>query len=153
MGSNAAIMAQAAASVRTFAEAGVRRFCHTLANASTMAQGRAPGAPVGTFGKTSRQPGELRGSLRVTLDSPSTEEPTPRPYHPIPGDAEVDAALASWSLGRPIWFRWIAGHAHIIEGGRRPSSRGFMIGSDQAPDGFVWLARDEALADLDGWRG
>ncbi|HAX82095.1 MAG TPA: hypothetical protein DCY40_05975 [Actinobacteria bacterium] len=137
-------MNELAAQIERFARAGVRQTARNLVQATTARQGIAPGAPVAT--------GQLKGSLRLTRNQPSAEEPVERPFYPVMGDAEVDAVMGEFELGDSLHLRWIAKHANIIEGGRRPDKRGRMIGSEQAPDGFVHLGRDEALEQMDRWR-
>ncbi len=143
-GENRKEMGRAVAAVVAFYGNGVREFEHNLVRAATSREGKAPGSPVDS--------GENRGSLRITLGRPSTEQPKERSFYPVPGAAEVDAALKDFEIGEVVWNAWIARHANILEGGRRASSRGWMIGSDQAPDGFLHLARDEALSKLDRWK-
>lgn len=137
-------MERLARELRRFAVAGTRQVTRELVRATTARQGEAPGAPVAS--------GEARGSLRLTLDQPSTEEPVERPFYPVMGDAEVDALFSDFTLGDSVHLRWIARHANILEGGRRPDKRGRMIGSEQAPDGFVHLGRDEAISRMERWR-
>lgn len=150
MADNRAEIERMITNIRRFAEDGCREVVRKIATASNASPSAS--APVGTFGKTSDHPGELRGSLRVTLNGFSQEESPSQPFYPLFGEAEVDAALVDFQLGDLIGMAWIARHANIIQGGRRPDRHGRMIGSEQRPDGWVHLARDEALSQMDRWR-
>lgn len=130
-------------SIALFAEAGAKEVSRQLVLAATGSE-IPPGLAVDT--------NEQRASVRVTINTPSSEVPVERTFYPLPGDAEIDAAHADFRLGDTIWHKWIAEHANILEGGRRPDRHGRMIGSEQTPDGAVHLARDRALSRMDRWR-
>lgn len=144
-GHNRAQMARLAHAIENFAEEGVRQTVRTLGRTVTTREGQAPGAPVDT--------GELRGSIRFTLNTPSTEKPNPgRRHHPIPGAVEFDRSIEGFRLGMVIWGKLLARHALIIEGGRRKDKNGREIGSTRAPDGYLWLAIDETGSIMRRWK-
>lgn len=90
--------------------------------------------------------GELIGSARVTLNMPSRDA-SARPYIPLTGkEIRKSAQLLGMSIGDSLVLTWVAGHALIIEGGRRPDRRGRMIGSEQAPRGFFGVSLKKVLA-------
>ena len=104
----------------------------------------APPAPIDT--------GELRSSPRATINSPSTETSS-RPYSLVQGsDVRRAAQLGGMTLGDNHYITWIAAHANIIEGGRRIGSHGRMLGSEQAPDGWVWPGVEVMSLRMDSWR-
>lgn len=137
-------MLRASENVDRFIVAAVEEIVQQIIRLASAAGERAPGAPKDT--------GELRGSPRVTVGAVSEEQPVKAAFYPIIGEDEVRAALASYAPGDIVWSRWIARHAAIIEGGRRLSKRGFMIGSIQAPDGFLWIAIDETWSIMARWK-
>jgi hypothetical protein len=106
----------------------------------------APPAPI--------DKGELRGSPRVTTGAPSQEQSSETPPYPLtrPSDVARAVQLGGFDLGDTLYVTWIAAHAAIIEGGRRRDKRGRMIGSEQAPDGFLWPAVETQLSRMDRWR-
>jgi hypothetical protein len=137
-GQNAREMHRMAKALEAYVVRAAKETVHTLVRTATYGEGRAPGVAVAE--------GELRGSLRITLNNPTTEKPPERSnarFHPIIGAVEVDQALQGLQLGQVIWLVWIARHALIIEGGRRQDKNGRMIGSLRNPVGFLWLAIDE----------
>lgn len=141
---NRELMLRASMDVDRFIVAAVEEIMQQIVRLTSRRGERAPGAPKDT--------GELRGSVRVTVGAVSEESPVKTAFYPIIGEDEVRAALASYQPGDVVWGRWIAKHAAIIEGGRRLSKRGFMIGSVQAPDGFLWIAIDEAWSIMARWK-
>lgn len=89
---------------------------------------------------------ELLGSARVTINKPSTDQSS-EPYIPLTeGDIRRAAQIGGMSIGDSLVTTWVARHALIAEGGRRVGSKGWMIGSEQAPDGYVDISMKEVLA-------
>ena len=107
--------------------------------------GSSPGTPVDT--------GEARSGGRVALNAdPSFRPPDEAPFYPIMGDDEIDAALAGMQLGDAIHWRNRVPYSGVLEGGRRFSSAlGRMVGSNQAPDGFLGHSIDEAKVRIEDW--
>lgn len=118
-----------------------QRAARLLTRATTGPLGSAPGAAKDT--------GELRGSLRIQLNGYSSEEPAPRTFYPILGDAETDAVTAGMKLGDWVGYRWIADHAAVIEDGRKVKSNGVLGGSIQNPEGFVGPAANEVAVRME----
>lgn len=147
--SNASTMQLAAAHVEQFVIAGAAHFMEQLVELNNEGGDGAPPAPIDT--------GNLRGSMRVTVASPSREKGVARPVrgedYPLTNrrDARQAIQLGGFKVGDTLWARWIAPYANIIDGGRRPSSRGWMIGSNQAPEGWVEQCAEVALARLQHW--
>lgn len=145
MGPNEREMQRAAAANEAFVVAGALHFMRGVLELSNAGGEGAPPAPIDT--------GELRGSPRVTVNSPSREQsPKSGPY-PLFAVADLNRAvqLGGFGLGDILWASWIARHANIIEGGRRMGSHGRMIGSEQAPDGWVWPGVETQLSRMDRW--
>lgn len=143
-------MLAAAARLEQFVVAGTAFLGSTIVQLNNVGGEGAPPAPKAT--------GNLRGSVRVTVGSPSTEEGVARPTHgssyPLTTEKDVRRAmqLAGFSVGDVLWERWIAPYAAIIEGGRTVDKNGRPIGSEQAPDGWINKDIDVALARLGNWR-
>jgi len=121
---NRKVAAQIASSIGDFLVAGATQLAWFVVDANN--SGSVP-APIDT--------GELRASVRPTVGTPSDEEPdTQGPFQNLT-EAELRQAvqLGAMSPGDTLWLSWIARHATIIAGGRRPDRNGPMIGSNQAP--------------------
>jgi hypothetical protein len=148
-GYNEAIMRDAANAVEQFVIAGASFLIEQIVELNNEGGDGAPPAPVDTR--------QLRGSLRITVGEPSSEQGERRPVrggaYPLTSarDARRSLQLAGLTVGDVIWGRWIAPYANIIEEGRRPDRNGRMIGSEQAPDGWVHLGIDVAVARLSHW--
>lgn len=101
--------------------------------------------------------GQLRGSPRVTINESSSEQGERRPSraksYPLTGASDVRKAvqLGGMEMGDTLWISWIAPYANIIDGGRRPDKNGRMIGSEQAPDGWVAKGIEVAIERLQEW--
>lgn len=145
MGPNELLMQRAAAQNEAVVVAGALAFARGVLELSNQGGEGAPPAPIDT--------GELRGSPRVTINSPSTE--TSKETGPFPlflvADLNRAVQLGGFGLGDILWLTWIARHANIIEGGRRMGSHGRMIGSEQAPDGWVWPGVETQVSRMDRW--
>lgn len=96
--------------------------------------------------------GQARGNVVVTVGVPTIREPVELPFYPVPGDPMVDAALAGLDPGKPVFVTWTARHAAILEGGRRVGPSGRILGSLQAPDGFLRLSLEETARGMHTWR-
>jgi hypothetical protein len=161
--SNRAKAAVLARAVERYAEEAARQTVRTLVANVSRRHGQAPGAAVAS--------GELRGSVRVTMDRPAPlrakEKAKSKGFYSIVGDAEVDRAMSGWKLGRMIYVTMVARHARVIEGGRRTAKaahvamhkggtsvvvRSRWIGSKQNPHGFFWLAVAETKVVMLRWR-
>lgn len=144
-GRNVREMARMAAGVEAFVQAGAIHFVQGVVQLNNEGGGGAPPAPVDKH--------ELRGSPRVTINSPSRERPAAPPLALLThADVARSIQLGGFDLGDVIWVAWIAEHANIIEPGRRPDRTGRMIGSLQAPDGWVWPAIETMLVRIRRWR-
>lgn len=147
---NADLMMKAAMRMEDFVVAGTAFLAAQIVDANNNGTDGAPPAPKDT--------GNLRGSVRVTAGTPSTEEGERRPKHggdyPLTTETDIRRAmqLAGFSLGDTLWERWIAPYGNIIEAGRTVDKNGRAIGSEQAPDGWVHLGIDVALARLASWK-
>ena len=108
--------------------------------------GRAPGTPIDT-----RQ--AISGG-RVTRNGPSTHKPAKgEGSYSTAGKTEVKTALAGLVLNDTLFWRNNVAHASILEGGRRFSpTLGRMIGSEQAPDGFLRPAIEESEQRMKAWK-
>lgn len=149
-GYNEALMRRAAAEVDQFVVGAAAYFIEQVVTLNNEGGDSAPPAPIDTQ--------NLRGSLRVTVGSPSGEAGEARPYHggsyPLtrPAEARRVLQLGGFNLGDVVWARWIAPYANIIDGGRRTDRNGRPIGSLQAPDGWVAQGIAVALLRLSRWR-
>lgn len=142
---NRQVAAAMAAEMGDFLLAGAIQLAVNVVEANN--SGQVP-APIDT--------GELRASVRPTVGTPSNEAPDKSGSYSNVTEAEVRQAITfgAPSPGDTIWLTWIAAHAVIIAGGRRPDRNGRMIGSLQAPN-ESWVdpyCLDEALSKLDGWK-
>lgn len=141
---NRAVAASIAAAIGDFLVAATIQLAVFVAEENNA--GAVP-APIDT--------GELRASLRATVGGFSSEQPnTEGPFTNVSA-AEIRQAaqLGALSPGDLFGLTWIADHAVIIEGGRRADKNGRMIGSNQAPDGWVDpLGIDAATAKMDTWK-
>jgi hypothetical protein len=90
-------------------------------------------APVAT--------GELQSSLAVSLNHKliSRKKKGRRGRVLSRGNVQADLRALRPKLGDEVMANWLARHANIIEGGRRKDRRGRIIGSQQAPKGFVGI--------------
>lgn len=138
-------MARAISDLEQFLLAATVEFAAGVVELSNRGGDGAPPAPIDR--------GELRGSVRVTARAPSSEESPPRGPYPLTTEADVRRAVQLGGLGvrDVLWIRFIAAHANIIEGGRRVGSHGRMIGSEQAPDGWLWPGVEVQLVRMDRW--
>ena len=144
MPSNAATMAAMSAEVDAFGVAAVIATAQTVVEYNNQGGPGAPPAPIDT--------GELRGSVRLTIGTPSSESPDSPPFSLVTyADIARAFQLGGFSLGDPVILSWIAEHAAIIDGGRRMGSRG-MLGSEQAPDGWVEQDAEAAAATMRSWK-
>jgi hypothetical protein len=147
---NRAIMEQAVAHVEQFVLAGAAYAAEQLVELNNSGGDGAPPAPKNT--------GNLRGSLRLTVNTPSAEVGVSRPSrggsYPLTTsrDARRAIQLGGFQIGDVLWFRWIAPYANIIDLGRGVDKNGRPIGSDQAPDGWVQPDVDVTVARLSRWR-
>lgn len=139
-------MRRLARDVRAFAVAGARQSMIWIHTGTVRKFGRSPGTPVAT--------GFHRSGGRARLNgAPTFRAVEGRPFYPVPGTDQIDRALAGLKLGDVIHWRNRGRAAGVLEGGRRFSTRlGRMVGSNQAPDGFLHLAIDEAGQRLRRWR-
>lgn len=128
---------------RRYATAGVREYMHHFVRASTGRHGQAPGAAVDTT--------ELSSSLELTLGSPAPDTSSTAPFRRRLGAAEVDALMATFNLGNTVWGKWLAGHAAVIDEGRKRRKDGVVRGSIQNPEGFSEPAQKEAERRVDRW--
>ena len=121
-----------ATAIERFAVAGSIAYVQGVVETTNEGGGGAPPAPIDS--------GELRGSPRLTVNSPSSEVSAP-PFALVkPSDIARAVQLGGFTLGDLLLLLFIAAHANIIEGGRRLGEDGRMLGSEQAPDGFLWPA-------------
>lgn len=148
---NREIMLRAAESVEDFVVAGVIQLGVGIVNANNLGMDGAPAAPFDT--------GNLRGSVEVTVNTPNADEGIRNPRQhggPFPLTTEADVRrgvqLGGFQLGDTLWERWTAPYAHIIDQGRTVDKNGRPIGSEQAPDGWVDLGIDAAVASMAHWR-
>lgn len=136
--------------VEAFVLAGAAQLAEDLVDVNNRGGDGAPAAPKDT--------GNLRGSLRLTVGTPSGEVGEARPkrataYPLTTGrDARRAIQLGGFAIGDVLWFRWIAPYANIIDAGRGVDQNGRPIGSEQAPDGWVEQGADVAIARLTRWR-
>ena len=145
-GPNEMAMIKLAASIDSFVIQGALEFASGVLELSNEGGEGAPAAPIDT--------GELRGSPDVTFNVKSTEISDGNPPFPLTTVAELRRAaqLAGFDVGDVLWIRWTAKHAEINEGGRRLGSHGRMIGSEQAPDGWVEPGIQTMSSRMDRWR-
>lgn len=147
-GANEAEMARLVAGIESFVTAGIVAFAQEMVELNNEGGDGAPPAPIDR--------GELRGSPRITVNAPS-EEDSPEDG-PWPLLRHVDVARMvqvqgfSPLRGDALYVTWIADHASIIEGGRRLGSHGRMLGSEQAPRGWIGLGIQVAAVRMEGWR-
>lgn len=138
-------MARMRAEIDRFVLAGALHFARGVLELNNAGGGGAPPAPIDT--------GELRGSPRVTVGHPSNEGPDSPPFRlTAVADLNRAAQLGGFAVGDTLYITWVAAHANIIEGGRRLGSHGRMLGSLQAPDGWVWPGVEVMLVRMDTWR-
>jgi hypothetical protein len=138
-------MARATAAVHDFVIAGALAFARGVLELNNAGGDGAPPAPIDTR--------ELRSSVRATVGSPSNESSGGGPYRVRrAGMINRAAQLGGFAVGDTFYLTWTAKHANIIEGGRRMGSHGRMLGSLQAPDGWVWPAVEVMLVRMDTWR-
>jgi hypothetical protein len=148
--SNVDVMLQAALKVEEFVIAGTAFLGAQIVELNNVGGDGAPPAPKDT--------GNLRGSVRLTVGTPSAEEGVARPArggsYPLTTEKDVRRAmqLGGFSIGDTLWERWIAPYASIIEAGRTVDKNGRPIGSEQAPEGWVNKGIDVALARLANWK-
>ena len=128
-GHNAQVARRIIYEMHEFCAAGAKAVVNSIIEINNAGAAGSPPAPVDKH--------ELRGSPRITLGSPSSEKSIKGTSHRLRNRADVDAAFSGFRLGTKIWIKWIAKHANIIEDGRRLSRTGRMIGSKQAPEGWV----------------
>lgn len=134
-----------ASGIGAFVEGGAIFFVQGVVKLNNEGGGGAPPAPVDKH--------ELRGSPRVTINSPSRGRPGTPPLALLShADVARSIQIGGFELGDVIWTMWIAEHAKIIEEGRRPDSTGRMIGSNQAPDGWVLPAFETMLSRIRRWQ-
>lgn len=144
-GHNAALGERFKADLRHFVVAGAVHFVQEVVRRNNEGGEGAPAAPVDKH--------ELRGSPVVTINQPSTDSPgTPPLPLLLPADVARAVQLGGFSLGDILWVKWLAEHALIIEGGRRRASNGRMIGSPQAPDGWVYPGIESTMSAMDRWK-
>lgn len=149
-GSNTATMRRAAAQVEQFVIAGAAYVMEQLVELNNEGGDNAPPAPIDTQ--------NLRGSLRITVGTPSREKGEARPVrggdYPLTTRREARMAIQNggFAVGDTLWARWTAPYANIIDGGRRPDKNGRMIGSEQAPDGWVEQGAEAAMVRLQHWK-
>lgn len=110
--------------------------------ARTLFLAYGPDAPVGHFPTTSRGPGRLRSSERISSRQAIFDEGTA--YGAVPGRAEAESGLVSHRPGDSIHITYGAkepgrtdGYSAIIERGRMRDSRGRITGSLQQPKGWI----------------
>lgn len=120
----------------------VSEYAHVFTMAVTAGRGNSPGTPVDT--------GEARGSWRFGFKAIFTLA-RKAAFHTILGAVEVDKVLRRWVPGKALVWWNVAFHAIILAGGRRPDRNGRMIGSIQAPDGWIEQSENEARAHMRGW--
>lgn len=139
-------MRRLASTVERFAVQGARRTIRLIHTGTVRPFGRSPGAPKAT--------GETRSGGRVGLNSPPTFiPPAEAAFYPIMGSHEIDRATAGMRLGDTIHWRNRVPYAFSLELGRRFSAKlGRMVGSEQAPKGFLKLAIVEAREQMLTWR-
>lgn len=111
-----------------------------------------PRSPVGSYPRTSIHPGKYAASHRVSVGRKTFARLPDAPSYPRLGAAEAAAALREMRLDSPVFITNDAttdgsrrSYAPILEGGRRPDSRGRMIGSEQAPFGVYGPAIRDGL--------
>ena len=120
----------------------VAEYCHIFTQAVTAGRGNSKGTPV--------EFGEALGGWRFGK-GPDSNVPRQAAFYPILGAVEVDGVLISWNPGdQLVWWNNVP-HAVILAGGRRPDRNGRMIGSIQAPDGWIEQSETEARAHMRGW--
>jgi len=148
---NQEIMLRAASSVENFVLAGTIQLGVEIVNANNLGMDGAPPAPIDT--------GNLRGSLEISVGVPNADEGISNPRQhggpfPLTTEADVRRAvqLGGFQIGDTLWERWTAPYANIIEKGRTVDKNGRPIGSEQAPDGWVHLGIDVAVARMAHWR-
>lgn len=144
MGANYQLMLKASAGNEAFLTAGAIALVQDVVRITNEGGDGAPPAAIDT--------GELRGSPRVTINAPSAETSDGPGPLTSPSDVSRAVQLGGFAIGDTIFARWIADHANIIEGGRRASATGGMIGSEQNPDGFLQPAIDVGVSRMDRWR-
>lgn len=106
--------------------------------------GESPGTPVDTH--------EAESGGRVGLNSAPTFKPAKNSTYSKLMPEDISRELDSMRLGDTIHWVNNVDHASILEGGRRYSAKaGRMIGSEQAPDGFLNLSVEEASDRLKNW--
>lgn len=144
MPSNAQEMRRMVSQVESFVVAGAVNFMQGVIELNNEGGEGAPAAPKDT--------GELRSSPRVTVNEPSREESSGP--GPLLTSAEVarSVQLGGFDIGDILYATWLARHANIIEGGRRLGRHGKMLGSEQAPKGWVWPAIETQMSRQDRWR-
>ncbi len=137
MGVNLNEMLRMSGAIRQFGIAGAGEFARGVLELNNQGGDGAPPAPIDT--------GELRGSPRLTVNSPSNEtSPANGPY-PLtsPADAARAVQLGGFDLGDTLWIRWIAGHASLLETHKR---------SRQAPGGWVLPAIETQTSRQRRWK-
>ncbi len=144
MSRNVQSMMAAAAEVEAFATAAAIAFLQFVVEINNEGGGGAPPAPI--------DKGELRGSPRVTLNSPSSEGPDEAPFGLVThADVARSIQLQGFSLADVIFLTWVAEHAAVIDAGRKVGSDGVLRGSLQAPQGWVAQDADVAAGMMAGW--
>lgn len=146
MGPNEREMLRLMSGVESFVIAGAIEFARGVVELNNEGGDSAPPAPIDT--------GELRGSVRITIGQTSAEQSSESPPYPLtrPSDVARAVQLGGFDLGDTLYETWIAAHATIIELGRQRDKNGRMIGSEQAPDGWLWPAVETQLSRMDSWR-
>ncbi len=137
--------------IQRFAVAGAVRTIKWIHTGTVRRFGRSPGTPVAT--QEAASGGRVALNRQPTFKPPSQKGKTGRSFYPLPGADMVDRATARMQIGDTIFWRNRVEHAGVLEGGRRHSAAlNRMVGSDQAPDGFLRLAIEEAKARLRSWK-
>ena len=120
----------------------VAEAAHILTLALTAGRGNSPGTPVDTR--------EARGGWRFGTQ-PTSEVPPKAAFYSILGALEVDQVLILWRPGVALFWWNNVLHLLILAGGRRPDRNGRMIGSIQAPDGWIEQSHNEMRGHMRGW--
>ena len=146
MNHNTTEMARLAADVRRFAVAGAVHFMVQVHAGTVRKPPPSPGTPVDR--------GEARGGGRVALHSPPTFKPDPNATtYQIAGADHVRKVMRGMKIGDRVFWGNRVDHAGILDEGRRFSpTLGRMIGSVQAPDGFLRQSHEGAGQRLKSWR-
>lgn len=142
---NQRVMMRLVAHVRTGTVVGAKRSMRMIHGGTVRPFGASPGTPVDTR--------EAMSGGRVALNTdPTFRPPDEAPFYPILGDDEIDTALIGMRLGDAIHWRNRVPYSGVLEGGRRFSSAlGRMVGSDQAPTGFLKHTITETKVRMEAW--